>query len=66
MSKSTPVYSSYTGKFIGNGPISWNTPHDAPKEDSNYGGNYGGNYHVITYIPANDTYMAHSHRGRFK
>lgn len=61
ISQSTPVYSSYTGDLIGNGPIAKGTPNDAPIGHKNY----GKPFHVVEYNPANDTYMAH-YRGYYK
>jgi hypothetical protein len=50
-----PVYSSYTSNLIGYGPIPWGTPTDAPIENVHY----GKDFHVIEYVPANDSWMAH-------
>lgn len=55
INQDTPVYSSYTGNLIGNGPLTYGIPTDAPKGYPNY----GTNYHVIEYNPANNSYMAH-------
>lgn len=40
ISSNTPVYSSYTGNFIQNGPLGRNVPNDAPPGDINYGKNW--------------------------
>jgi hypothetical protein len=51
----TPVYSSYTGELISNGPIAKGTISDAPKSNPNY----GKPFHVIEHNPVNNTFMAH-------
>jgi hypothetical protein len=56
----TPIFSSYTGNFIGNGPIGWGVRNDAPQGHSNY----GKPFHVIEYNPANNSYMAHGYQSR--
>lgn len=51
----TPIYSSYTSKFVKNGNVSYNTPNDAPPGNAKF----GGVYHVIVYNQENKTYMMH-------
>lgn len=51
----TPIYSSYTGKFVKYGNVNYNTLNDAPAGNPKY----GGVYHVIVYNQENNTYMMH-------
>ena len=57
ISNNDPVYSSYTGKKIGYGPIQYGVPTDAVKGQSGY----GKNYHVIVFNSANGKWMAHNY-----
>ncbi len=50
-----PVYSSYTGNFIGRGPQPFGVRCDAPLGHPNY----GQNFHVIVHNPANQSWMEH-------
>jgi|SaaInlStandDraft_6_1057023.scaffolds.fasta_scaffold248250_2 hypothetical protein len=52
----TPIYSSYTGEYICNGPLAHGVQCDAPVGNARY----GMNFHVVEYNPANNTYMAHN------
>ena len=51
----TPVYSSYTGNFVGRGPIPFGVVCDAPLGHPKY----GHNYHAIVYNASNNIYMTH-------
>ena len=50
-----PVYSSYTGEKVGNGPLAKGTICDAPPSHPNH----GKPFHVIEHNPVNNTWMAH-------
>lgn len=56
-----PIYSSYTGQFIGYGSIPYGVPTDAIKGQSGY----GKNYHVVVYNQVNGSWMAHNPNLRF-
>lgn len=50
-----PVFSSYTGKFVTNGPVPYGVQCDAPIGNPNY----GKNFHVVEFNPVNRSFMAH-------
>lgn len=55
VTESTPIFSSYTGNFVGYGPIPFGTISDAPYGDKNY----NNPFHVIVHNPVNNTFMVH-------
>lgn len=59
-SQTTPVYSSYTQKLIGYGPIPFGTPNDAPSSSKQF----GGNFRVVEWCPIINIYRAHAYQGR--
>ena len=52
----TPVYSTYTGRLVGYGPIPYGVPGDAPLGHDNY----GLNFHVVTYSRTDNSFMVHN------
>lgn len=56
LKSNTPIYSSYTGKKVAEGPIKFGHKNDAPKDHKNY----GKTFHVIQYNQCNDSFMVHS------
>ena len=61
ITKETPIYSSYTGRLIGYGPLKFGTPTDAPIGHKNH----GTDFHVVEYNPCNGSYMAHLNIQKF-
>lgn len=51
----TPIYSTYTSKLVGYGPVPVGTMSDAPPGHKNH----GSDFHVIVYTPATDAFMIH-------
>lgn len=55
----TPVYSSYTGNKICDGPIVKGTTCDASHSNPNSYPNYGKPFHVVEHNQVNRSWMAH-------
>lgn len=55
LKKNTVIYSTYTGKPVRQGGIPYGTVTDAPPGHPNY----KKDFHVIEYVEAYESYMAH-------